>query len=186
MTLSKLSSKRITIPVLVVVIIFGGVAVLHMRSVHKAQHTSGVIPNSKKDASASKSKTKNATGSQNSGSSPSDKTQASGSPTGTTSSTLIAPFGTFISNHKPGQNGSPTSEQSVCNTTPGATCDIQFVNGSVSKSLGAQVANSNGTAYWSWDINGGTLAPGSWRVTAVVKLNGQTKTTSDPTLLEVR
>lgn len=169
---------------LVIVLLAGGLAVaLHVRSVHKAQQISGTVPTSKKSAS---SKSKANSKSSSSGSADSSNPKLPGSPV-STSAVLAAPFGTFVSNHRPGQNGSPTAEQSVCNTTPGATCDIQFTNASgITKSLGAEVADSNGTAYWSWDINGGTLAPGSWQITAVVKLNGQTKTTPDPTSLEVQ
>lgn len=185
----KLRSKKFAITVFLLLILVAGVIILHTRSVHKAQHTSGTIPNSKKTVTSG-AKVGNSKKSQKtsaSSASSSTKTQGPAVTSSAGSASLIAPFGTFVSNHKPGQSGSPTSEQSVCNTTPGATCDIQFTNSAgVTKSLGAEVAGSSGTAFWSWDIKGGTLAPGSWKITAVVKLNGQTSTTSDPTPLEVQ
>ena len=179
---------RRILTVLVVVLIAAGLAgIWHVRNVHKAQHVSGTIPTSKK----SKGSTSSSTKSQKTTSSATSPTVAANTDKSANPSTsltvLETPFGSFVSNHMPGQNGSPTTEQSVCNTTPGASCDIQFTNGNaVNKSLGATTADSNGTAYWSWNINGGTLAPGSWHITAVVKLNGQTKTATDPTPLEVQ
>jgi flagellar hook assembly protein FlgD len=102
---------------------------------------------------------------------------------------LIAPSGNFVSNHKPGQNGSPTSEQSVCDTTPGATCFIQFTRDSTVKILAPQVAGSDGTAFWEWDAKDASsigLTPGSWNVSAVASLNGQTKTSNDALPLEIQ
>lgn len=187
--ISNRRSFRWVLVALLVIILAGGTAVaLHVRSVHKAQQASGTIPTSKKTNSSPPSNTKSQKAATNQANPPSggDNAKLPGSAV-STSAVLATPFGTFVSNHKPGQNGSPSTEQSTCNTTPGATCDIQFTNGSgVTKSLGAEVADGNGTTYWSWDINGGTLAPGSWHITAVVKLNGQTKTASDPTLLEIQ
>jgi hypothetical protein len=183
------NSKRFhwVLVALILVLLVGGAAVaLHVRSVHNAQKASGPIPTSKKIGSTANSKDKSQQATTNQTNASSDNPKQPGSPV-STSSVLAAPFGTFVSNHKPGQDGSPSTEQSVCNTTPGATCDIQFTNAAgVTKSLGAEVADSNGTAYWSWNINGGTLAPGSWQITAVAKSNGQTKTTPDPTPLEVQ
>src|SRR6202011_3279223 len=44
-----------------------------------------------------------------------------------TNAKLVTPYGTFVSNHHPTLSGSPgPSEESVCNTTPGATCYIEF------------------------------------------------------------
>jgi|SRR5581483_1178198 len=99
---------------------------------------------------------------------------------------LTAPYGTFISNHKPGQNGSPTTEQSTCNTTPGATCYIKLTQGSLTRTLATQTADSNGAVIWNWDIKDTDLSSGSWVVTAVASLNNQSKTTSDPLPLEIQ
>jgi len=102
------------------------------------------------------------------------------------STILIEPSGTFVSNHRPGQNGSPTGEQSVCNTTPGATCYIQFIKEGVTKKLDAQTADPSGATYWTWDVKQAGFSAGSWQITAIASLNGQTKTANDALTLEVQ
>jgi hypothetical protein len=99
---------------------------------------------------------------------------------------LVAPSGTFVSNHKPGQNGTPTKEQSLCNTTAKATCYIKFVQGTVIRTLPAQTADNSGSSTWLWDLSEAGLTTGSWKVSAIATLNGQTKTTDDPIALEVQ
>jgi hypothetical protein len=112
----------------------------------------------------------------------------------TSTATLTAPSGTFVSNH--GSSNQPvdqsTQEASNCITTSGATCSIEFTNNGTTKSLSAAAAsnagkdNQNGTATWSWTPSSLGLTPGAWTVTAVATLNGQTKTTQDPTPLTVQ
>lgn len=116
---------------------------------------------------------------------PSDKSSAS-TPTPNSSTPLIVPYGTFVSNHKPGQNGSTSDEQSVCNTTPGATCSIKFTQDNIVKSLPTQTTDSNGATYWLWDIKQAGLTSGTWEITAVSNLNGQSKTAQDPLALEIQ
>lgn len=180
--------NRWALTAIVIILLVGGLAVgLHLRHVHDAQHTSGTIPTSKKISTPTTTSDK----SQASSVSQTNTSSASGTKqpgaTSGTSVVLVAPFGSFVSNHRPGLNNSPTTEQSVCNTTPGATCNIQFTNGSgVTKNLGAETVDGNGTAYWSWSIDGANLASGNWQITAVATLNGQTQTTTDPTPLEVQ
>jgi cytoskeletal protein RodZ len=96
-----------------------------------------------------------------------------------------APFGSFVSNHHPGGD-TPTSEASTCNTTPGATCYIQFSSGSQTKKLDPHIADAHGSAIWYWDIKSAGLTSGSWSVTAIASLNNQTKTSSDPMALVVQ
>jgi hypothetical protein len=106
-----------------------------------------------------------------------------------TEHTLIAPFGDFVSNHFPGKNGSPTSESSVCNTSPGASCYIKFtkVGGSESTQLPAQTADARGSTTWNWDINSDAhLTSGDWKVTAVATLGAQTKSTDDALKLNIQ
>jgi len=103
----------------------------------------------------------------------------------TTSAGPISPFGNFVSNHKPG-GSAPTSETSVCNTTPGATCYIQLTKGSEVKKLDTQTADAAGATYWYWDTTTAGVSSGSWTITAVASLNGQTKTTTDSVLLEAQ
>ncbi len=120
-----------------------------------------------------------------------DKTPATTPPTtpappAPTNVTLAKPFGTFVSNHKPGQNGSPLEESSVCNTTPSANCTITFTKNGISKSLPAKIADNSGAAYWPvWTPQSVGLDAGNWTVTAVATLGQQTTSTQDPNPLQV-
>lgn len=95
------------------------------------------------------------------------------------------PFGNFVSNHGPG-NGLPTQEKSTCNTTPGATCYIQFTMGSLTKKLDAQTTDSSGAVYWTWDVKNAGFSEGSWQITAIATLNGQTSATQDQIPMKVQ
>jgi len=97
-----------------------------------------------------------------------------------TSATLLAPSGNFVSNHTPGQNGTPLLETSVCNTTPGAKCQIFFTNGNKTFSLAAQTTDLGGSTYWNgWTPQGIGLTPGTWQVAATAMLSNQSKSTTD-------
>lgn len=98
---------------------------------------------------------------------------------------FIAPRGSFVSNHSPGKNGSPTAEQSVCTTTPGASCYIQFVKDGVVKKLDAKIVDGSGSVVWSWDVKDAGFAAGAWQITAVSSLSGQTKSTIDSIVMEI-
>lgn len=100
---------------------------------------------------------------------------------------LITPYGTFVSNHKPSLSGtsSPSSEQSVCNTSQGVSCYIEFIMGSTIKQLPTQTTDNNGSAYWTWDVKKAGLTTGDWQITAVVSQNGETKTANDSLKLSV-
>src|ERR1017187_8930142 len=85
--------------------------------------------------------------------------------TGSTTQTLAQPYGSFVSNHMPGQGGRDPKEHATCDTTPGATCYIQFTNtsdGTITK-LPSQTVGSDGSTIWNWDAN--TLTTGEWRIT---------------------
>ena len=176
--------------VLLVVIVFSGLELTGYTHIFRKANTSPVIPSTNLTPTKISSKGKSATPS--SGSSQSGTTinnsQKSSTPASTGTAYLIAPSGIFVSNHNPGKNGAPTTEQSVCNTTPGATCFIQFTQGNVVKLLAPQVTDSNGATYWSWDAGASSigLTPGSWNVSAIASLGGQTKTSDDGTLLEIQ
>lgn len=103
------------------------------------------------------------------------------SPNSGATGTLLAPTGNFVSNHDPNLGGhpAPNTETSVCNTTPGATCQITFTKGSTVKSLSAITADSGGAAYWNWKLQTAGLTAGTWQIKAVAKLGGQTKTATD-------
>jgi len=94
---------------------------------------------------------------------------------------LITPSGDFVSNHHPNLSGSPAPNalSSVCNSTPGASCQITFTMDGVVKSLPARTADSDGSVFWDWKLQDIGLTVGSWNIQAIASLNGQTKTASD-------
>jgi hypothetical protein len=100
---------------------------------------------------------------------------------------LLVPTGTFVSNHRPNLSGKPAPNQiqSVCVTTPGATCTIVFTKNGVSKQLPNQVTDRGGAAYWTWKLQDIDLTTGTWQVTAKATLGSHTETANDATALEV-
>lgn len=98
---------------------------------------------------------------------------------------MVSPTGSFVSNHSPGQNGSPTTEQSFCYTTPGAICVIEFVKDGETKKLSPQTVDGSGATSWTWDVKDAGFSQGSWIIRAVATSGGQSKTTVDPLKLEV-
>lgn len=157
---------------------------------HKQKATSGVIPSSSNQPSGSSSQnsaggsSKTAPNTDTAGSPSSKDTN----PTKTSNGPLVAPFGSFVSNHRPslsGTGGVPSEEQSVCNTTPGAQCYITFTSGGVVKTLEAKTADSQGAVYWSWDVKTAGFTEGSWTINATASLNGQTNSTKDSLSLVV-
>lgn len=103
--------------------------------------------------------------------------------------TLLAPTGNFVSNHRPNLSGSPAPNvlTSVCNTTPGAYCQISFSMNGITKDLPKEKTDSGGAAYWNnWSIQNIGLQVGSWKITAIATLSGQSKTASDPMLLVIK
>ena len=107
--------------------------------------------------------------------------------TPSSNATLIDPTGNFVSNHHPNLSGSPAPNQiqSICNTTPGATCQIIFTKDGVTKQLPAQKTDSGGATYWTWKLQDIGLTAGSWHVQAKATLGTQTKTADDAMNLEV-
>ncbi|MCL4358040.1 hypothetical protein M1512_04090 [Patescibacteria group bacterium] len=129
----------------------------------------------------------NTSGSANNGSSSISTDNSANSSSG--HANLIAPSGIFVSNHNPDLSGYPypSEEASTCNTSPGASCYIKFVgpNGQV-KSLPTQTTNSSGSTSWTWDVYSSGFTVGKWQITAVVSLDGTTKTTTDSMDLNVQ
>lgn len=95
-----------------------------------------------------------------------------------------APSGSFVSNHHPSSSTS-WFEESLCTTTPGASCYLKLTKGSIVKTLASQTVDSSGATSWSWNVQTAGLTSGDWKVTAVATLNGQTKTTDDPLALVI-
>lgn len=96
---------------------------------------------------------------------------------------LVAPSGNFVSDHHPNLSGSPAPNtiESVCNTTPNATCQITFTNTSsgLVKSLPTKTTDTNGATYWDWKLQDIGLTQGTWKIEVIAKLGSQTKTASD-------
>lgn len=108
----------------------------------------------------------------------------SGNSTPTTTQDLLAPEGTFANVY----NATETQEMSsTCNTTPGATCQIIFTNGNLTRYLPSKTTDSGGAAYWGWQPQTIGLTAGTWHITAMATLGSQTKSTSnDPLMLNVQ
>ena len=183
---SRLRSPYLIVPVLLVILLVGLEATNTTHLFHKQKVITGTIPSTAVQTAppASQSASQSTTnGSIKADNSSSGTPNSSSSPT--ISGTLIAPSGTFVSNHHPGKNGAPYTEESTCNTTPGANCYIKLTMGSDSKTLATQSTNSDGSTSWNWNVQQAGLTSGSWQVMAVATAGSQTKTTTDPIALEV-
>lgn len=111
-----------------------------------------------------------------------DKNTNLAAPTSSSGTGPVTPTGTFISNHQPSLGAQPNraQENSVCVTTPGATCYIEFTQGSAINKLQAETTDINGAAYWTWDVSKDAgFTTGTWQVAAIATLNGKTATGTD-------
>ncbi len=191
---SSLSSKRsiIIIAAVVIVAIVGLSYAFHVGPFKRpakpastaSQYTKGQPTTS---ASSSGSKTNSSSsGSASSNQSPGAQKSNSGSST-SSNVTLVTPTGNFVSDHRPNLSGTPAPNtmSSVCDTTPGATCQITFTMGSTVKSLPVQTVDSGGSTYWNWKLQDYGLTAGTWQIEAIAKLSGQIQTATDPTNLVV-
>jgi hypothetical protein len=174
----KVLDKRLLVGgllLLIVILIVVGLelsGVTHIFHKNPAPVVSGSSFNTKGEPRSTKESAGNSSGSAGT----SSKSGSGGSPV-----TLIAPSGSFVSNHHPNLGGSPAPNtmSSVCNTTPGASCRITFTKDGVAKSLDAQMADANGATYWNWKLQDIGLTEGTWSIQASATLDGQTKTASD-------
>ncbi|MGH7156938.1 MAG: hypothetical protein ACREGG_02410 [Candidatus Saccharimonadales bacterium] len=190
---SRLNKKIILASTIVALIVV--IAILELTNTthlfHK-QKVPAVIPSHSNSATTPKNNQSTAQSGSLTPSTPA--TTKSSSSTGGSNAALVAPFGDFVSNHNPGAldsngNPTPTSETSVCDTTPGATCYIKFTNtdGGQTTQLASQTVNGDGSTSWYWDATTDAhLTKGQWRVTAIATLNGQSKSTDDPTNLTIQ
>lgn len=181
--LLKRPGKRMTI-VLLLLLVVVVVAVLELTNTthifHRNKEQPAVSGSSfntkgeKKPAGESSSGT-------NTGNTGSSSSSASSSGNSSSNAVLFTPTGSFVSNHHPNLSGSPAPNtmSSVCNTTPRATCKITFTKDGSTKELPAHTVDANGSAYWNWKLQDIGLTAGTWKITAVASLNGQTKTASD-------
>ena len=98
------------------------------------------------------------------------------------STTLLTPYGQFVSNQNPSiSDPNQQTEVSICETTPGASCYIEFLNnnGASAPSLKEQTTDSNGVTSWTWTLNQEGLTIGTWQVKAVTVLGNQTQTATE-------
>ncbi|SRR6266567_2921838 len=118
----------------------------------------------------------------------SHQTAGSTSPSTTSNSPPAKPSGTFVSNHNPDLSGTAPygTEDSVCITSPGATCYIEFSNNGDIKKLPAQVADANGVCHWTWNVQQAGFSQGSWTITTIATLNSQSINTQDNNPFEVK
>lgn len=100
----------------------------------------------------------------------------------------VSPTGQFASNHRPNLSGQPTPNamSSVCTTTPGAHCKLQFQMGGITKELPAQPTDASGSVQWNWTLQDIGLTQGTWTITAVATNGSKSATAVDPIKLEVR
>lgn len=101
--------------------------------------------------------------------------------------TPATPSGTFVSNHHPNLDGDPAPNQinSICQTTPGVTCEIRFTKESSTKILGASKVGSDGYVSWDWKLQDIGLSEGIWKIEVVAKNGDKTAISVDPSSLEV-
>ena len=105
-----------------------------------------------------------------------------------TNKKLVTPSGDFVSNHEPNLDGTPAPNtlESVCVTTPGASCSVSFEQNGIIKTLPAQTTDAEGAAYWNWKLRDYGLTTGEWNITATATLGDQTKIGKDSLKLTVK
>ncbi|OGL37046.1 hypothetical protein A3B63_03620 [Candidatus Saccharibacteria bacterium RIFCSPLOWO2_01_FULL_49_22] len=182
----KTSLAIIGVLALIVFVILELTGVTHFVREEKA--SSGTIPSSGNSESPQTSEDKSSTVPSADSSSPSETPKQGSSATSSNGAAPITPYGNFVSNHSPNLDGvpAPSSIQSVCNTSPGASCYIEFTNSDgVVKKLTSQKTDGNGATYWYWDVAQAGFTVGFWKITVVATLNGQPATATDAINLEV-
>lgn len=115
----------------------------------------------------------------------SDGTQSTPAPADGT--TPDAPSGAFVSNEDVTLSGDRSQVNSVCTTTPGASCTIIFTKNGVVRQLPAKVADSTGHATWSWNVGDSSinLSTGTWTISATATIGSKSATATYPIELKV-
>lgn len=100
----------------------------------------------------------------------------------------MTPTGGFVSNHRPNLSGSPAPNamNSICQTTPGASCTIRFTMNGETKSLPSKTTGADGYASWDWKLQDLGITEGTWSVEAVATTSGGNTSATDATNLEVK
>lgn len=176
------SRKRLYISIAAVAaaVILGGFVLFNVLRSDSQVTPAATGPQTKGETSASStSKSGSAAGTTAGSSANQDKSNPTG---GSTNATLIAPTGTFVSNHHPNLGGQPAPNKmsSNCTTTPGASCQISFTLGSTTKSLPSKTTDAEGSAYWeNWTLQSIGLTQGNWAVKATATLGDKTSSATD-------
>lgn len=178
----RVFSKKVLVAVLVLILIAGG-AVLYAR-VHSHKKTVAIKTTKQGTVkTVTQPSGVKVTTTTNSSSNKGDGTTAA--PAADTPP--VTPYGTFVSNHRPNLSGSPApnQENSVCQTTPGVTCEIRFTKDGETKTLGPSKVGSDGFVSWDWKLQDIGLTQGTWQIQAVARNGTKTATATDPAALEV-
>lgn len=184
---SKLSQRQLIIILLLSLLLIGGAVAYATRR----NQDDSVIPATPTPApdptpSPTPDPTPTPTPTPTPGSSPDDDNKTPPPSTGTAPT---RPSGDFVSNHHPslsGSGGVPSTEQSLCRGTVGATCTIEFTKGSLTKRLDVKTIPKSGSVLWDWDVKKAGLSVGTWQIKAISTLNGKTAESVDPAPLEVQ
>ncbi|HSX44224.1 MAG TPA: hypothetical protein VLE69_02920 [Candidatus Saccharimonadales bacterium] len=176
---SFLRKKPVIITILVIVVLIVGI--VFFRVVHNKKPQVSVIPTTSNNGTTQQDQNTNTPTSTTGDKTPSTTPAKDQGSTPSSGAGPVQPYGTFISNHHPSLSGSgaPSSMQSVCLGTPGATCVITFTKDNQTKTLPTQTIAGDGSTTWNWDVNTAGLTPGSWKIKAVSTLNGKTAEATD-------
>jgi hypothetical protein len=183
----KLKIKRIPVLIIIAAVILLALVVGFILS-HPAKKNVSVIPSSNPLAASSPAGSNKVPASDNSQTSGTQGTDSASAQSSPPTAELLAPSGTFVSNHHPSLSGStsPSSELSTCTTTPGASCYLQFTSGNDVKTLPAQKTDISGSTSWSWDVKTAGFHTGVWKLVAIATLDNQSKSTPDGFTFEVQ
>ncbi len=190
MSRKRLKSNRQRTILLASVLLLVLVGILLLRHSNKPQRQQIPITSPTPSSSQSSNSSGNPTPVSNDKLPTNTPTTPSGNstPPNTTNKNVLTPSGTFVSNHHPSLSGSPElrQEQSVCYTSVGVSCYIEFSKDGQIKALPTKTTDSSGYAYWTWDVKDAGFSSGSWKIKAVAGSGDQTKTASDSLTLDVQ
>lgn len=178
-----IKNKKLILLVIVGLLLVGGGVCYAITHYHHGQLTkSGVIKTTDTESSNS---TASGTGSANQTSTTGIKAtggkDVDSPPAG---SELLVPSGNFVSSHSISLE--TANEESVCLTSPGASCSITFTKNGITKTLPAQTTDNTGATVWHWNAKDSGLTEGNWHIAATATLGDQKKTVNDLQDLTVR
>ena len=155
----------------------------HVAPHTSSQYTKGEAGNTNSDTSGKSSSNTNTQSSNSDGNTYTNTKGQSDYPV-QQEAAVETPRGNFASAHKFSLSSQPLL-QSSCETTPKATCEITFTNGSNTVRLAAKTTDDGGAAYWTWKPQDIGITSGTWKIQAIAKMGSTTKTADDALNLEV-